>query len=255
MRAIETTVGRDSGVVTEQGRIACTAVILAGGAWSRLFAGNAGIDIPQLTVMSSVLRTAPIEGGPKSQVSTGDYGMRKRLDGGYSIARRGTSIADIVPDSFRQLWRFRRTIMAERKERTLRFGKAFFEALSTPRKWSLDAVTPFEKRRVLDPAPSMKGLNELKAIVGRDFPGMKDMVMADAWGGIIDVTPDVVPVISTVDTLPGLVIATGFSGHGFGIGPSAGRLAADLATNGTPIVDPHPLRLSRYFDGSNPRPQ
>ncbi len=48
---------------------------------------------------------------------------------------------------------------------------------------------------------------------------------------MIDVTPDAVPVISPVETLPGFIIATGFSGHGFGIGPAAGKLAADLVTN------------------------
>ena len=69
---------------------------------------------------------------------------------------------------------------------------------------------------------------------------------------MIDVTPDAVPVISPVDAVPGLIVATGFSGHGFGIGPGAGRLVADLATGSTPVVDPHDFRLSRYSDGSNP---
>ena len=74
------------------------------------------------------------------------------------------------------------------------------------------------------------------------------------WAGLIDVTPDVVPVISPVDSVPGLFIATGFSGHGFGIGPGAGRLVADLVTGSDPIVDPTPFRFSRFIDGSRPRP-
>jgi len=53
-----------------------------------------------------------------------------------------------------------------------------------------------------------------------------------------------------VETLPGFVIATGFSGHGFGIGPAAGKLAADLVTNARPVVDPMHFRLGRFFDGS-----
>jgi glycine/D-amino acid oxidase-like deaminating enzyme len=66
--------------------------------------------------------------------------------------------------------------------------------------------------------------------------------------------PDVVPVISAVDEVPGLVIATGFSGHGFGIGPGAGRLVADIVTGSNPIVDPAPFRFSRFTDGSKPQP-
>jgi len=64
------------------------------------------------------------------------------------------------------------------------------------------------------------------------------------------VTPDAVPVISPVEQLPGFFIATGFSGHGFGIGPGAGRLMADLVTGAPPIADPAPYRFSRFSDGS-----
>ena len=45
-----------------------------------------------------------------------------------------------------------------------------------------------------------------------------------AWAGRIDMTPDLIPVISKVPSIKGLTIATGFSGHGFGLGPGAGRL-------------------------------
>lgn len=63
---------------------------------------------------------------------------------------------------------------------------------------------------------------------------------------MIDVLPDGIPVISGVPEVPGLVVATGFTGHGFGIGPAAGRLAADLAAGAPPIVDPAPFRWSRF---------
>jgi glycine/D-amino acid oxidase-like deaminating enzyme len=45
--------------------------------------------------------------------------------------------------------------------------------------------------------------------------------------------------------MPGLILAAGFSGHGFGIGPGAGHLIADLATGAAPIVDPAPYRPER----------
>ena len=72
------------------------------------------------------------------------------------------------------------------------------------------------------------------------------MRIAGSWGGLIDVTPDGVPVISAVDAVPGFHLASGFSGHGFGIGPGAGRLMADLVTNAAPIVDPAPFRFARF---------
>jgi glycine/D-amino acid oxidase-like deaminating enzyme len=48
----------------------------------------------------------------------------------------------------------------------------------------------------------------------------------------------------------GLVLAAGCSGHGFGLGPGLGHLAAELVVNDTPCVDPTPFRLSRLVDGS-----
>ena len=74
--------------------------------------------------------------------------------------------------------------------------------------------------------------------------------VAASWGALIDTAPDLVPIISVVDALSGLVIASGFSGHGFGIGPGSGLLASQLATGDTPCVDPSPYRLTRFSDGS-----
>jgi glycine/D-amino acid oxidase-like deaminating enzyme len=104
--------------------------------------------------------------------------------------------------------------------------------------------------RTLDPPPvasfNEAALAEFRAI----FPALAHAKVVQAWAGYIDVTPDAVPVISGVERLRGLFIATGFSGHGFGIGPGAGRLMADLVANDTPLVDPHAFRLSRFFDGT-----
>ena len=73
------------------------------------------------------------------------------------------------------------------------------------------------------------------------------------WGrfdAAMNVTPDAVPVISAVESLPGFFISTGYSGHGFGIGPGAGRLMAELVMGAAPVVDPAPYRFSRFSDGS-----
>ncbi|KYB45359.1 hypothetical protein AB664_08920 [Brucella anthropi] len=65
--------------------------------------------------------------------------------------------------------------------------------------------------------------------------------------------PDVIPVISPLPGIDGLIVATGFSGHGFGIGPGAGRLVADMVSGETPVVDPSPFHISRFSDGSKIR--
>jgi glycine/D-amino acid oxidase-like deaminating enzyme len=72
------------------------------------------------------------------------------------------------------------------------------------------------------------------------------MEVVESWAGLMDVTPDAVPVIDQVGHMPGFFVATGFSGHGFGIGPGAGRLMADLVAGDPPVVDPTPFRLARF---------
>lgn len=253
-RGIETAAGRIAAVVTEKGRIACQSVVLAGGAWSRLFCGNLGIELPQLKVLGSVMRTERLDGGPEISASGGLFGYRKRMDGGYTVATLGVRTIDLVPDSFRLLPEYLPSIGLHWKKLRLRVGRRFAEEWRMPRRWALDQASPFEAVRVLDPAADPVVLARARASIGEAFPAFRNVAVAESWGGMIDVMPDAIPVISAVDSLPGFFIATGFSGHGFGIGPGAGRLMADMVSGTSPIVDPTPFRLSRFTDGSNPRP-
>jgi glycine/D-amino acid oxidase-like deaminating enzyme len=254
VRGIETSGGRVSGVVTERGRIDCSTVVLAGGAWSRLFLGNLGIAFPQATVVNSVMRSAPLDAGLERSCSAGKFSFRRRLDGGYTIAHRHLSVADIVPESFTQFFRFLPALRLDRQGLRLRLGRAFLDSLRRKRHWRLDEPTPFEEVRILDPEPVHDVLEEALRSLESCFPAFRNVKIVERWAGCIDATPDAVPVISALDRLPGLHLASGFSGHGFGIGPGAGRLMADLVTGKPPLVDPRPFRYSRYFDGSNPRP-
>jgi glycine/D-amino acid oxidase-like deaminating enzyme len=258
VRGIETESGAVSGVVTEKGPIRCKTVVLAGGAWSRLFCGNLGIELPQLKLLASVMRTGPLHGAPERAAGADDFGFRKRLDGGYTIGRRNANVAEITPDSFRLLLDFLPAAITQWHELRLRIGRSFLEEWKVPRRWALDAETPFEQIRTLDPAPTQSILAEAERNVVRSFPAFSDMKIVERWAGVIDATPDGVPVISAVPSLPGFYIASGFSGHGFGIGPGAGHLMADLVTGTTPIVDPTPYRYERFartraLDGVKPQ--
>ena len=250
VRGLDIKAGRVAGVATEHGRIACDAVVLAGGAWSRLFCGSLGLRLPQLKVRSSVLRTAPVAGAPDVSAWTGQFAYRKRLDGGYTIANGSSNVVPIVPDTFRFLPEFVPAIRATRRALRPRLDERFMAEARTPKRWALDAKSPFEDARTLDPKPTASVNAAAVKALQAAFPAFRGMQVVQEWAGLIDVTPDAVPVISTIDAVPGLVVATGFSGHGFGIGPAAGRLAADLATGAPPLVDPHAFRFSRFTDGS-----
>ena len=254
VRGVETEGGRIAAVVTEKGRIACDSVVLAGGAWSRLFCRPLGLRLPQLKMLSSVMRSEPLAGGPEAAVAGFGFSLRKRLDGGYTVASGSGNVVSIVPDTFRFMGDFLPAMWMRRHDLRLRFGARFFQALFQQRRWRLDQPSPFEMMRVLDPPAHAGILEQARAHATAAFPVFHTMRVAQSWGGMIDVTPDGIPVISGVEALPGFFIATGFSGHGFGIAPGAGRLMAELVMGETPVVDPTPFRYDRFTDGTRPRP-
>lgn len=255
VRSLDLQAGHVTGVFTERGRVGCDGVVLAGGAWSRLFAGNAGIEVPQLKVLNSVLRTSPSAQAPGVALWSDDFAMRKRADGGYTIASGHENTVDLVPDSFRLGWQFLPAFRQEWKSLRFRLSDRWRIEARQDRSWLHTDVTPFEHCRILDPEPSQKAVRRAWASARKALPVLQKTEVVESWAGMIDVTPDAIPIISDVGSIPGLIIATGFSGHGFGIGPGAGRLAADLVTQSVPCVDPAAFRLSRFSDGSKVRPE
>ncbi|MDR3470398.1 MAG: FAD-binding oxidoreductase [Devosia sp.] len=251
VREVETEAGAVSGVVTERGRIATRRVVIAGGIWSTVLCRALGLRLPQLGVRGSVLRTGPLEGGPEGAAWAPGFAYRKRLDGGYTIADGGRNVHEIVPDSFRYLADFLPVLRLEWRNLRLQLGGSLFRG---PHGGPRGATDPFEAVRTLDPAPLVHQLDRAYAALKAVFPIFEDVPILQRWAGLIDATPDSIPVISPVAGRPGLVIATGFSGHGFGIAPAAGRLAADLVLGLRPIVDPTPFRYERFIDGTRPMP-
>lgn len=78
------------------------------------------------------------------------------------------------------------------------------------------------------------------------FPILKDVKIVRTWGGFIDECYDLVPVISFVEEVPGLILACGFTGHGFGIGPAVGKILADMVIEKKSFIDISELRYDRF---------
>jgi glycine/D-amino acid oxidase-like deaminating enzyme len=244
-RRLVMSAGRVSGVMTERGEIRCDQVVLAGGIWSRRFLGNHGVSLPILPLVASVLRTAAMEGPTDIAVGAADFSFRKRKDGGYTITQRGALFAPLMLDHLLIGYRYLPVLKAEWKNVRLSCGGDFIRDLALARRWSGTARSPMEQVRVMDPAVNHALNAEAMRNLCKAWPAFSTAVVRQSWAGMIDVTPDSLPVISPVAKLPGLTLASGFSGHGFGTSPAAGKLAADLVTGSTPSVDPTPYRLER----------
>ncbi len=130
VRGLDRAGGRVSAVVTERGRIRTTTAVLCGGAWSRRFLRDLDVTLPQLKVRASVMRTAPIEGGPETAFWFEGAAYRKRLDGGYSIANGYVNVVPIVPDSFRFLKEFWPAFQSEKKALKLRVDGRFTQEMA-----------------------------------------------------------------------------------------------------------------------------
>ena len=194
-------------MVTEKGRIACDAVVLAGGAWSRLFCGNLDIRLPQLKVRASVMRTAPIDGGPETSRRGSRFRLPqaagRRLHGRQQRHQSARHRAGQFPVLLRLpagaapgAWPACR----------LRFGRAFFDEWHLPSRWSLDQASPFERVRVLDPPPVESQLAAARGHRRRHLAGVQGHEGGGKLGAAISTSrPTCVPVISAVDALPGLV--------------------------------------------------
>ena len=246
VRGVETTGGRLSAVVTEHGTIRTSTVLCAAGAWTSMFCRSLGIRVPQLRVRGTVARTGPAEAVCEGAMSDRHLAVRRRLDGGYTVASGSIIDHPVTPSTFRFGTQFAQALMNDARSMRLSLGREFLDELATPRTWSLDAESPFEKCRVLNPKPNRRVLHNIRKRLDETFPRLAGIPIVESWAGMIETTPDVVPVIDEVEQLRGLHIATGFSGHGFGIGPGAGKAIAGLITGRDAGLPVREFRLSRF---------
>jgi glycine/D-amino acid oxidase-like deaminating enzyme len=251
-RGMETSNGRVTALITERGTVKTGAVLCAGGAWSAMFCAHHGIALPQAGVFASACRTTAISGliDGTGAVGSDDFSFRGRRDGGVTLAMRGAGRVELTPQGLRHARAFFPLFLKRRKSLKLGIGKSMFDGPESMRGWKNDQITPFERMRVLDPAPDMALLQRAFSQMQQAYPAMQKARIEQAWGGLIDSTPDSVPIISAIDALPGFFVATGFSGHGFAIGPASGHLAAEIVLGKKTTVDATPFRYARFAERS-----
>ncbi len=245
-RGLETSGGAVSGVITEAGTIATKQVVLTGGAWAGSFLHQQGIFFPQASVRSSILSVAPGAQGLPDALHTETVSITRRGDGGYTLAVSGLAKVDLTPRMVFGAKHFLPMFVQRRRSLTPGGLQAWAAGFDTRKTWALDRPTPMEQHRILDPKPDAKVIDETLARARALLPALRPIPEQARWAGYIDCTPDGVPVIDTDIGLPGLALAAGLSGHGFGIGPGVGHLMADVLLGRPPITEVAQYKLSRF---------
>ena len=246
VRRLESTGGRVTGVNTDLGEVRAKFVVLAAGAWSSRLASTIGVRIPQRIVRSTVALTEPVRSITKAAVWSKRLAFKQTVRGELLIAAGGTGDVDLRWDSFRNLRLFLPAFMNNREY--LRINPNVGTFVSSLRRVGKPAFAEPE------PQPNQKDVASSLNALDDYFPALRPFRLSKAWAGNIDGTPDALPVVDALANPSGLVIATGMSGHGFGIGPAIGVAVADLITRGASGFDLRPMRLGRFSDGTALKP-
>lgn len=244
--------GRIAGVLTEHGMIRSQAVVCAAGAASHRFLAQLGLALPQQTVRNTVSLTRPLPPLSPACFCGLGLGLRQRADGSCILAAESTSDIDLTLDSVRAARYFLPNLLRHHRTFAFAFGQAFVDDMH-------NRLARGRRERTIEPRrpripPNLRRVDGTAALFGRLFRHAGEVAIAKSWAGQIDVLPDALPVIDAPAELPGLIVATGFSGHGFGLGPAVGRVAAALATGRPPRVALDAFRLDRFALGTYSRP-
>ncbi|HEX5816798.1 MAG TPA: FAD-binding oxidoreductase [Methylomirabilota bacterium] len=255
LQAVTTRAGAVAGVVTEQGEIRTPAVVCAAGAWSTRLARTLGLDLPQRWVRGTVARTTPAPAVTACAVWGPDVAFRQRRDGSFTIAAGGALDHDVTLDSLRQLRFFLPNYWKNKALFRFHVGRPLLASLAAALPGSPARRRPLVWDRGLEPRPNPAKVRRSLAALQRVLPSLPPLGIARSWAGYIDAAPDLVPVLGEVPQIGGLVLATGFSGHGFALGPIAGRLVAELIVDGKPSLDISGFRFSRFAEGAIGKPR
>lgn len=249
-RTIEREAGKVAGVHTELGYVKAKAVVLAGGAWSSMFARNAGISFPQLAVSSHLQRLSRIEDALPGSGYGPDFAWCRTFDG-ETILGALVNTSPITADSFRHLFDFLPALKHSAGLVKVRLSSDFFESLRLKTRWNADEVTPFEDIRMLSGNVDHRQANIELANLRRANPQYERAVLKERWGGMIDATPDSTQFVTDVPDLPGLFVVTGFSGNGLTTGPASGEMIAQIIEGEKTTCDRSIYRFNRFTDGSD----
>jgi sarcosine oxidase subunit beta len=200
---------RVTAVVTRRGRIPTSAAVITAGAWSAQIGKMAGIEIPITPRRGTLVVTSP--------VPEGIIRCKIVLAAGYMDAvRSGANPGIAVAANIQQ---------AQNGNLVLGSSRQFV---------GFDPV--------VDPAVISNMLNRCM----RFFPALADLSAIRTWTGFRPYTPDLLPIISPVEEINGLYIASGHEGIGITEGPATGKLISQLVTGAEPEVDLQQLSYARF---------
>ncbi|MDY0874201.1 NAD(P)/FAD-dependent oxidoreductase [Dongia rigui] len=247
--AIDRQAGAVSAVVSEAGTIRTRNVVLAAGASSFRVMKSLGLFLPQQLARFTCSRTNPLPALSRIAFYGHHIGFRQRSDGSLNLAEELKVDVDITLDRFRALGSFLPSLWDNRDATALCVNEVTIRDLLHRLPWRPEARQKWIHDRDPIIPPNMKRVRNAVAQLGRLFPTAVGVQAIESWAGNVDLMPDGIPVLGPVAEVPGLVLATGLTGHGFGMGPIVGKLTSEIIVDGKPSLDLNAFRFARFAEG------
>jgi glycine/D-amino acid oxidase-like deaminating enzyme len=241
---------RVTSVQTTNGSVRPETVVIAAGLWSPELCERLGFHIPMQRVRAPAVETGPMPPGTiPGFVRASAFGAKQnrngtiRITGGY---RFSAMLHDLSLRDFRDLRIWAPALLQNRKDVSFRINPAGLKAelaamLATRRAPDGEVVVP---QRYEPPASPRDRLHQLAAL-SRLIPSLQAARIHRSFSGVMDLIPDLQPVLGLVPDMSNAYIASGFSGHGYMYGPGACRAIADLITTGSSEIELHDYRPER----------
>ncbi|GIU94345.1 MAG: D-amino-acid oxidase [Gaiellaceae bacterium] len=245
---------RHGGLVTAvragESSISCGAVVIAAGVWSSQLCDLLDFHIPMQRVRAPAAETVPLPPGAIPGFLRGStFGARQnrngtvRVTGGY---RYSAMLHDLSFHDLRDLRVWAPALWKNRKDVSFRVDTGLLAAelacgWARLRGGNHRAVVPRDYHPSARPRDRRKQLQDLARFV----PVLRGARILRAFAGVIDLTPDLLPVIGRIPGAENAYVSSGFSGHGYIYGPGACRALADLIVDGNPRADLTPFRPTR----------
>ncbi len=244
--SVETAGGAVSGVATSAGRWNAPTVVLANGIGAPILAARLGLELPIQLVKTSVGQTAPAKPFTKIAMWSPRVAFRPRADGSFVLGNGYRSVGvdyEITIDSLRSMRHFLLAYRRNWRLMRLTVGPDFIHQIRAK-------LSPAAAVRALpEPSVNRRKVNSNLEQFRSLFPHLGHVGLERSWAGRLDLTPDAIPILDRPSVVPGLVLATGFSGHGFALGPSLGKQLSEWILDGRPSLDLSPFRLARFEEG------
>ena len=251
---LETLRGGISGVTTSRGTISTERVIVAGGVWTSYLTQAVGVNVPIMPVIMSELETTAMPPLFRQTIRAFGFGARQRPNGRVVVSAglnanvgHDISLADLNGMKF---WLPR--AMSFRKALKLRVDlRRTMQQLRLARTQDPLLVPDISPEPRVDVGLVDSSLARLQQLM----PALAGARVGRYWAGLVDMTPDGLPVIDGHTGVDGLTVITGLAGHGLHLGPVLGEIATDLTIDDATTRPIDAFRFERFRSGAVGSPE